>query len=328
MTAAPAQIHVRPFLPPIYDPPASQPLSPTPVAATSNYDPGRSLYSLPSPTTITSPIYDYQPAYPDINPSNFISQTTAPSKLPLPSFIPPSSVLHNDLSSILRSTPDKKSKLNSNGRKSTTSMTSKNPTKSGSVTGQNSNPGPIKATTPTKTKDANGVHWIEFDYSRERISTQYVIRCDIESVDLDKLDEYYKDVNCVYPRALNKAQYKGNRFQYETECNELGWALTALNAPLRGKRGLIQRAVDSWRNSFNFRSRRVRRIDKTNRRRELNRAYDPFHLNSITLPSSDVPDAVRSSLDTTSTSHLHMLYHHHDSENGVDDNTSGMFHHV
>ena len=95
---------------------------------------------------------------------------------------------------------------------------------------------------------------------------EYLIRCDVESVNVDELPQDFKTENCVYPRACcNKEQYKGNRLQYETECNTVGWALAQLNTVLRGKRGLIQRAVDSWRNSNQdpkLRSRRVRRQAK------------------------------------------------------------------
>ena len=79
---------------------------------------------------------------------------------------------------------------------------------------------------------------------------EYTIRCDVESVDTNSLSQEFKSENCVYPRAcVPKEQYKGNRLAYETDCNQVGWALAELNPCLRGKRGLIQRAVDSWRNS-------------------------------------------------------------------------------
>jgi hypothetical protein len=100
---------------------------------------------------------------------------------------------------------------------------------------------------------------------------EYTIRCDVESVNTEELSAEFKSANCVYPRACNgKDQYKGNRLQYETECNAVGWALAQLNPPLREKRGLIQRAVDSWRNSnqdVKLRSRRVRRMAKINNRK-------------------------------------------------------------
>lgn len=109
---------------------------------------------------------------------------------------------------------------------------------------------------------------------------EYTIRCDVESVDTNQLSAEFKTENCVYPRACcAKDQYRGNRLQYETECNTVGWALAQLNPPLRGKRGLIQRAVDSWRNSNQdprLRSRRVRRMAKMNTRK-TNNAH-PAHM--------------------------------------------------
>ncbi len=133
-------------------------------------------------------------------------------------------------------------------------------------------PGPIPATTPLVVRqDNNGVQWIAFEYSRDRVKMEYTIRCDVESVNTEELSAEFKAANCVYPRACSgKDQYKGNRLQYETECNAVGWALAQLNPPLREKRGLIQRAVDSWRNSnqdVKLRSRRVRRMAKINNRR-------------------------------------------------------------
>lgn len=138
----------------------------------------------------------------------------------------------------------------------------------------NAAPGPIPATTPLVVRqDNNGVQWIAFEYSRDRVKMEYTIRCDVESVNTDELGADFRTENCVYPRACcSKEQYRGNRLQYETECNTVGWALAQLNPCLRGKRGLIQRAVDSWRNSNQdprLRSRRVRRMAKMNNRKTV-----------------------------------------------------------
>ncbi|CAL5866090.1 uncharacterized protein PFLUO_LOCUS297 [Penicillium psychrofluorescens] len=105
---------------------------------------------------------------------------------------------------------------------------------------------PSLATVPrVERQESNGVQWIAFEYSRDRIKMEYTIRCDVESVNVDNLSQEFKTKNCVYPRACcSKDQYRGNRLVYETECNAGGWALAELNPALRGKRGLIQRAVD------------------------------------------------------------------------------------
>lgn len=147
----------------------------------------------------------------------------------------------------------------------------------------NAAPGPIPATTPLVVRqDGNGVQWIAFEYSRDRVKMEYTIRCDVESVNVDSLSHEFKTDNCVYPRACcPKDQYRGNRLVYETECNTVGWALAELNPPLRGKRGLIQRAVDSWRNSnqdSRLRSRRVRRMAKMNTRKAGQPAQHPAHM--------------------------------------------------
>ena len=89
---------------------------------------------------------------------------------------------------------------------------------------------------------------------------EFCIRFDIENVDISKLNEKFKADNCVYPRAnLPYEMYVGNRWEYETECNRLAWAFVSLNPVLLyGKKGLIQRAVDSYRN-----------INKQNRNRKF-----------------------------------------------------------
>jgi hypothetical protein len=154
----------------------------------------------------------------------------------------------------------------------------------GSAVNPNAAPGPIPATTPLIVRqDGNGVQWIAFEYSRDRVKMEYTIRCDVESVNTDELTPEFKQENCVYPRACcPKDQYRGNRLMYETDCNRVGWALAQLNVPLRGKRGLIQRAVDSWRNSNQdprLRSRRVRRMAKMNTRKVQGPSHpSPAHL--------------------------------------------------
>lgn len=79
---------------------------------------------------------------------------------------------------------------------------------------------------------------------------EFCVRFDLESVDISKLNEKFKADNCVYPRAnIPYELYTGNRWNYETECNRLAWQFVSLNPVLLyGKKGLIQRAVDSYRN--------------------------------------------------------------------------------
>ncbi|KAG5930706.1 hypothetical protein E4U53_002170 [Claviceps sorghi] len=160
----------------------------------------------------------------------------------------------------------------------------------------NAAPGPIPATTPLVVRqDGNGVQWIAFEYSRDRVKMEYTIRCDVESVATDELSPEFKQDNCVYPRACcPKDQYRGNRLLYETDCNRVGWALAELNPPLRGKRGLIQRAVDSWRNSNQdprLRSRRVRRMAKMNNRKQGQGAPPP-HPGASHLPGPGGPSGM------------------------------------
>jgi hypothetical protein len=180
--------------------------------------------------------------------------------------------------------------------------------------GSNAAPGPIPATTPLVVRqDGNGVQWIAFEYSRDRVKMEYTIRCDVESVNTDSLSQEFKSENCVYPRAcVPKDQYKGNRLAYETDCNQVGWALADLNPCLRGKRGLIQRAVDSWRNSNQdprLRSRRVRRQAKMHTRPKVGAAHPPPPgpaglpgTNSMPAPGARPPGP----LSTSS-----QLHHHH-----------------
>jgi len=202
----------------------------------------------------------------------------------------------------------------------------------------NAAPGPIPATTPLVVRqDQNGVQWIAFEYSRDRVKMEYTIRCDVESVNTDGLPQDFKTENCVYPRACcSKDQYKGNRLHYETECNTVGWALAHLNPCLRGKRGLIQRAVDSWRNSNSdprLRSRRVRRMAKINSRKSMSTGPSP-HMAGPTGPGpAGMPPSGMAAPPRQPTMGMggqHLVHHHHDQTGGPPggpDDVSGMFHH-
>jgi len=211
----------------------------------------------------------------------------------------------------------------------------------GSGVNPNAAPGPIPATTPLVVRqDNNGVQWIAFEYSRDRVKMEYTIRCDVESVNVDGLTPEFKTENCVYPRACcNKDQYRGNRLVYETECNTVGWALAELNSVLRGKRGLIQRAVDSWRNSNQdprLRSRRVRRMAKINNRKAVHSTQHPNHMagpggpGGVPVANSMPAPAPRAQPQPGINMGGPQLHHHHahpdGSAPGGADDVSGMFH--
>ncbi|CAO3616306.1 unnamed protein product [Mucor fragilis] len=152
----------------------------------------------------------------------------------------------------------------------------------------------------------DGVEWVSFVYSHNRTLKRYSIRTDIQKVALDVVDDKFKAENCVYPRAnLPKETYKGNRWAYETECNDLGWKLAWLNkAEIAGKRGLIQRAVDSYRNRYpSMRSRRVARQEKLlngTLRKRKNREEDDDANTSANNTATSVNSANQQSLTCTS----------------------------
>lgn len=213
------------------------------------------------------------------------------------------------------------------------------PTGSNAGVNPNAAPGPIPATTPLVVRqDQNGVQWIAFEYSRDRVKMEYTIRCDVESVNTDELSQDFKTENCVYPRACcPKENYRGNRLQYETECNTVGWALAQLNPPLRQKRGLIQRAVDSWRNSNQdprLRSRRVRRMAKMNNRKNVQASPHPSHLagpngqQGMPAPGAMGPGGAAAMGKPGMNGMGHMQHHqgHHDGNAQGGGDEVGMFH--
>ncbi|KAI8922832.1 hypothetical protein BC831DRAFT_474083 [Entophlyctis helioformis] len=119
-------------------------------------------------------------------------------------------------------------------------------------------------TIPTAIETRDGVEWLTFTYTAKGQSTQFRIRIDIDSVADSDLTPSFRVINSVYPRAnVPFDAYQGNRWQYESTVNEIGWRLSFLNPELVGKRGLLQRAVDSFRNRFpDSKSRRVARVEK------------------------------------------------------------------
>ena len=101
-------------------------------------------------------------------------------------------------------------------------------------------------TIPTQCETIDGVEWLSFVYTSKGVSTDYKVRIDTNSVNIEDLDQEFKTRNSVYPKAnVDRSSYKGNRWDYETSVNEIGWKLCYLNRELlTEKRGLLQRAVD------------------------------------------------------------------------------------
>ncbi|OJJ41636.1 hypothetical protein ASPWEDRAFT_278331 [Aspergillus wentii DTO 134E9] len=301
----------RPY-PPIYHTPQSS--SPASVASQTHDPHGRSIYAQ-SPQ-MTPQIYGYQP-YPSMNPvPPQYAPHPSPQQHPLttqPLMMPhqtsaaqvhpiqaPAAVMSSPRSATQQPTPEQRAVLNPpHPGTAGTSIATSSVHQSPSVgTSSSAAPGPIPATTPLVVRqDSNGVQWIAFEYSRDRVKMEYTIRCDVESVNVDTLSQEFKTENCVYPRACcSKDQYRGNRLVYETECNAVGWALADLNPALRGKRGLIQRAVDSWRNSNQdprLRSRRVRRMAKINKRQTVP-AHPTAHMATTSPVAPGIPGNVMS----------------------------------
>ena len=313
----------RPTYPPIYHTPQSN--SPASVASPTAPD-HRSVYST---QPMQNQIYGYPQSYPQIpapppyptqqpQHQHMTSQPLLMSHTPSQTMTPPQAhhqhVAPNPPSAPKmpqqhQQTPLHKASPGTAPPSSGNKASSINP---------NAAPGPIPATTPLVVRqDQNGVQWIMFEYSRDRVKMEYTIRCDVASVNVEGLSHEFKTENCVYPRACcSKDQYRGNRLVYETECNSVGWALAELNPPLRGKRGLIQRAVDSWRNSNQdprLRSRRVRRMAKLNNRKAT--AASTGHLGAGSpqaLPSSsNVGGLIKGSTSMIPNAGAQLQHHHH-----------------
>lgn len=324
-----AAAHMNRPYPPIYNTPQSN--SPVSVASPSHDQHGRSLYGQP-PSQLPQGMYGYPQSFPPLAPSGpqYGHQPTPPQHGSLTSqpllmshqpgqpplqHQPPHTHGHqamiNSPRQKLAQTPLQRPQPSPMGQtqhpppapptsNANTFQAPGSAQQGGPGLNPNAAPGPIPATTPLVVRqDNDGVQWIAFEYSRDRVKMEYTIRCDVESVNVESLGQDFKTENCVYPRACcSKDQYRGNRLNYESECNTVGWALAELNHCLRGKRGLIQRAVDSWRNSNQdprLRSRRVRRMAKINTRKAVQVAQHQTHMagpgGPIPVPGPGVPSS-------------------------------------
>eukprot|EP00842_Homolaphlyctis_polyrhiza_P004400 jgi/Hompol1/4961/HPOL_004059-RA len=87
-------------------------------------------------------------------------------------------------------------------------------------------------------KEEDGNEYLVFCYTNGGQSTEYRIRIDgAEAIDIDQLSPSFKHINSVYPRAnVPESEYTGNRYQYESSVNVIGWRLAFMNEELVGKR--------------------------------------------------------------------------------------------
>lgn len=152
-------------------------------------------------------------------------------------------------------------------------------------------PGPPKASPVQRFTDASGKEFMRFEYTMNRKKTQVELRCDIEHIDVASLSTAFKRDNACYKEAgdgnIDEATIRARmyergktesemrtrlrRMKYEVDCNRIGWKLVTLNGDkLAGRKGMIQRAADSYRNSgadLNKHSRRMNREIMKARRR-------------------------------------------------------------
>ncbi|KAI9326600.1 hypothetical protein DFJ73DRAFT_665967 [Zopfochytrium polystomum] len=121
----------------------------------------------------------------------------------------------------------------------------------------------VPATIPV-VENIDGVEWFTIEYAVKKDKKVYRIRTDIDDISVETLPTDFKSDNCVYSKAFcPRSQYKGHRWNYENSVNIVGWKLCWKNSEICGQKGLIQRAVDCFRNRFpELRSRRVVRQEK------------------------------------------------------------------
>jgi hypothetical protein len=370
---AAAQLPRHHYPPMSYHTPQSN--SPASVPSTSHHDQHRSIYGQPPSQPMPQSMYyqpqpQYQPMPPQHTPSPYAQHAPHPHHQPMtsqPNMMMSHAAPHNPMTQHttqhaqagmtgsprpkmesqvplqLQQKPQPQSSPMAQGHHTPNGSHMQSPGNHPGNMNANAAPGPIPATTPLVVRqDGNGVQWIAFEYSRDRVKMEYTIRCDVESVNTDELSQDFKTENCVYPRACcPKDQYRGNRLMYETDCNRVGWALAQLNLSLRGKRGLIQRAVDSWRNSNQdprLRSRRVRRMAKMNTRKVSGPPHPSTHMLPPGGPSGmpggpgpmgpgGAPHMGKPGLASMGQMHPHTGGHPDGSTQGGADEV-GMFHHL
>ncbi|KAJ3411776.1 hypothetical protein HDV05_001734 [Chytridiales sp. JEL 0842] len=181
------------------------------------------------------------------------------------------------------SAPAKRQKKNPTEQQSDRSLIDSQPTQQANEENQQPNE-PVKETPTISTPELNfpasiptvevqdGVEYITFVYKYKGNPTQYRIRTDIETTPLTSIPQDFRLANAIYPSACcaDQSTYTGVRWEYENSANILGWKLAWINQDiLCEKKGLLQRAVDAFRNRFpELRSRKVLRQE-----RRLNRTF-------------------------------------------------------
>ncbi|RKO90322.1 hypothetical protein BDK51DRAFT_46693 [Blyttiomyces helicus] len=108
------------------------------------------------------------------------------------------------------------------------------------------------ASSSRKAESIDGVDHLTFTHSAKGKKYEHTIRIDIDDVNIADLRDNFKTENCAFPGAMH-ANSKGlpQKRAYEKSVNEIGWKLAFKNKPiLGGKRVLIQKAVESFRQRF------------------------------------------------------------------------------
>lgn len=114
----------------------------------------------------------------------------------------------------------------------------------GSATSRRSSSGSI---------ERNTGKMLTFSWNSKGVPAKCRIRIDIESVDPSLISDSFRLQNCLYPHVLEDTEgLLSGRYAYENAINELGWKLAFLNPSklADGKKHLLQKAVDAYRNKF------------------------------------------------------------------------------
>lgn len=87
-------------------------------------------------------------------------------------------------------------------------------------------------------QEQNGVHWLAFEYLRDQVKIEYTIRCDIDFVRAETLDNHFRSLNRIHRDAGSA---------HKMQSNAIGWALADLNPALRENPTLLSHAVSCFR---------------------------------------------------------------------------------